>query len=160
VKQASLFKVLLLAVSVALLGSCSLDAGVSHLEVKDMSGYPAQFEAATREMKGELIVHENGCVNVISGGVERVPFWPNGTTVTQDSQDMSLYVLTLPGDIGVFLVGPQQRGDSFTARARTAPALPDAPVTEGKAEGFVRYCSTQGEAIAFEDLASFMRTTR
>lgn len=153
---------LLLAVTLPWLGSCSEPprdeiVGSGYLVVSDISGYSGRFEAGARNVTAQLVLHENGCVNVISGGVERVPFWPDGSTVTQDGKDSGQYLVTVPG--GTTLVARQHGGDTFTAQARTAPAGSASSTTGAgsKAESILRYCVADGGPIAFDDPASFRR---
>ena len=95
-------------VTVLVAAACTQDAGdadstppaegTGHL----MAGYlrtPAdegRFSGDPVPVQAELLVLGNGCVAVVVDAVERLPIWPDGTSVVQDPDDLDRYVVPCP----------------------------------------------------------------
>ncbi|WP_328477170.1 hypothetical protein OHA21_23820 [Actinoplanes sp. NBC_00393] len=143
-----------LLVLLILLAGCGSDdkAGFGHLDMDDLraSSWSGQFTGPAQQMRARLTVEANGCVNVVVDGVERHPFWPDGTEVAEDPDDFERYLVDLPGDLRL------ATGDEFTASGIVA-ATP-APSTDpaGKAESLLGFCGVEAAPVAFPDAATFV----
>ena len=142
-----------LAGAVGLLAACTSEedtAGYGHVEVADLpDGGAGHFTATPRSVTARLVLHDNGCVNVLLDGVERHPVWPVGTSVAD--QGDGRYLVTL--STGVALEAGPAEGDSFTAMGSiddAAVPLVDADA-QGKVGSFLAYCRAPGEPVAFAD---------
>ncbi|MCR6646994.1 MAG: hypothetical protein NVV70_02195 [Cellulomonas sp.] len=149
----------------AALGACGADeddtAGYGHVEVSDLPDDGAgHFTAEPAPITGRLVLHENGCVNVLVDGVERHPLWPDGTTVVDEGEGGTgngRYVVTF--STGVTLHADPTAGDSFTAQG----VVDDAAVplaqsdAQGKVGSLIVYCEAPGEPVAFADATTIAR---
>jgi hypothetical protein len=141
-----------------LVAACGADdrAGTGFLDVDDLRGPPAagHFTAPAQRLTGRLTVHDNGCVTVVLDGVERMPFWPDGTDVAGTVSGR--YVVTLPG--GAKLAAEGTDGDTFSADGVIdgggdfLSADGDPP---GKVASFLGYCGVDAAPVAFRDAGSF-----
>lgn len=147
------------------LGACGAGeddtAGYGHVEVSDLPDEGAgHFTAEPTSITGRLVLHENGCVNVLVDGVERHPLWPDGTTVVDEGEGGTgngRYVVTF--STGVTLHADPAAGDSFTAQG----VVDDAAVplvksdAQGKVGSLIAYCEAPGAPVAFADAATITR---
>ncbi|MBG0562905.1 hypothetical protein [Actinoplanes aureus] len=134
-----------------LLAGCSDDdrAGFGHLDMDDLrhSSLSADFGGPAQSLKAELTVRPNGCVHVVVDGVERHPFWPDGTEVSSEEG------VELPGGLTLAI------GDEFTASGVVAVAGSPAPASTdppGKAESLLAFCEVEAAPVAFPDAATFV----
>ena len=143
--------------------SASVPAGASDgfgaLDVADLRTPPVpdHFTGKTVPLVGRVAARANGCVTVVVGGVERMPIWPEGTDVAQDSGGGARYVVTLPGDKR--LVADGESGDGFTADGvvdqNTGPFVTESGERSEKVQGFLDFCGVPAAPVAFPDAATF-----
>jgi hypothetical protein len=141
-----------------LLAACGGDdkAGTGFLDVGDLSTPPAtgHFTGPAERLTGRLTARDNGCVNVVVAGVERVPLWPDGTEVAAKSGDR--YVVTLPGGTKLSAEGPD--GDTFTAEGVVdggGDFTSKVGDPAGKVASFLDFCGVDAAPVAFKDAATF-----
>ncbi|GIF78386.1 hypothetical protein [Asanoa siamensis] len=132
--------------------------GTGFLDVGDLRDppMPGHFTGTPVELEARLALRANGCVTVVIGGVERVPLWPDGTDVVEETTDPRRYVVSLPG--GLRLTVDTGRADTFVARGvvdgssrpfEVEPGLPTA------ISSFLAFCKIVAQPVAFPDAASF-----
>jgi hypothetical protein len=137
----------LIAVCAILLAVAGCDddvAGYGHLDAGDLATPPVtgHFTAAPSTVTAGLVARDNGCVNVVVDGVERHPFWPDGTEVKQRSG--TVYEVLLPD--GRTLTS----GETFTA---TAVIDGGGDIDSEKISGFLSFCAVPAAPILFADAA-------
>lgn len=132
------------------LGACSdsPDApadGTGYLQVSDLENPPqtGHFTGDPVPMTARVDVTSTGCVYVVVDDVERFPFWPAGTTVDQDPEDLDTYVVTLPG--GTTLT----TGESFEGSGVVDDSTE--PFDEGKVTSVLDFCAIDESPVAFFD---------
>ncbi|MBF0689657.1 MAG: hypothetical protein IR158_18045 [Cellulomonas sp.] len=123
--------------------------GTGHLEVSDLEDppQPGHFTAEPTTVVARLGVTPGGCVTVEVDGVERLPFWPSGTQVEEDPDDLGSYVVTLPDGTSL------RTGDSFEAAAVVDDALAFGEESQppGKVATLVDFCAVDAAPVAFFD---------
>ncbi|MEV4538685.1 hypothetical protein AB0J82_33390 [Asanoa sp. NPDC049518] len=132
--------------------------GTGFLDVADLRDPPMtdHFTAPPKALEGRLALHANGCVTVVVDGVERMPLWPEGTDVVQESITPNRYAVTLPA--GVRLVVSETSADTFAARGIVDDNPDPFEVEAGlptKISTFLAFCGVKAEPVAFPDAASF-----
>jgi len=132
--------------------------GTGFLDVADLRDppMPDHFTARPKPLEGRLALRANGCVTVVVAGVERMPLWPEGTDVVQESITPNSYAVTLPA--GVRLVVSETAADAFTAHG-IVDDNPDPFEAEAglptKISTFIAFCGVKASPIAFPDAATF-----
>ena len=151
-RRVPLILVVLSLVPAAACGSGD-EAGAGHLDMADLrdSSWSEQFAAPARPLRGRLTVQPDGCVNVVVEGVERHPFWPDGTEVGPDPDEPGRYLVDLPGDLTL------ATGDEFTASGVVAPGAAASTDPPGKVESFLEFCGVEAAPVAFPDAGTFAR---
>jgi hypothetical protein len=133
------------------------EAGTGFLDVGDIDGTPlaAGFTARPVPLNGRVAARADGCVTVVVDGVERVPLWPEGTTLEQRAEKH--YVVRLAG--GVTLSANGGSGDRFEAAGivhhESGTATPKSTDPPGKAESFLAFCGVKAPPVAFPDATTF-----
>ena len=124
--------------------------GTSHLEVSDLEDppQPGHFTSEPVDVVARLGVTADGCVTVDVDGVERMPFWPQGTRVEEDPDDLGVYVVTLPGGASL------RTGDTFEAVAVVdddAQPFGEESQPPGKVATLIAFCAVDSAPVAFFD---------
>ena len=124
--------------------------GTSHLEVSDLEAppQPGHFTAEPVAVVARLGVTAGRCVTVDVDGVERMPFWPRGTRVEEDPDDLGVYVVTLPGGASL------RTGDTFEAVAVVdddAQPFGEESQPPGKVATLIAFCAVDSAPVAFFD---------
>ncbi|HWS34714.1 MAG TPA: hypothetical protein VN408_18480 [Actinoplanes sp.] len=133
--------------------------GTGALDIGDLRtpAVPDHFTGMAVPLSGRVAARTNGCVTVVVDGVERLPIWPEGTEVTEDSGGGTRYVVTLPG--GLRLVADGGSGDGFTADGivdqNTGPFLTASGERSEKIQGFLDFCGVPSAPVSFPDAATF-----
>lgn len=141
----------------ALLTSCrESPAGTGGLLVDYLDGSTGHFTGPTQRLEAQLEVDGKGCVTVVIDGVERVPFWPSGTRVTDSRQAPGNYTVRL--DNGIELKVNRQTGDRFVADGiiddNPAPFSAD-PTIPGLVDTMLSFCGVPDLPVAFYDASTF-----
>ncbi|GIF63192.1 hypothetical protein Ais01nite_12270 [Asanoa ishikariensis] len=132
--------------------------GTGFVDVADLRDppMPDHFTAPSKALEGRLALRANGCVTVVVDGVERMPLWPEGTALVQESITPNRYAVTLPG--GARLVASETEADTFTARGIVDDNPDPFEVEAGlptKLSTFLAFCGVKAEPVAFPDAATF-----
>jgi hypothetical protein len=133
--------------------------GTGFLTVQDLPdpSTPGHFTGEPVETTARLMARDNGCVNVVVDGVERVPLWPEGSGVAQVAGSPGQYAVTLPNGQVISVHGGA--GDTFTALGLvdqgSGPfsAEPDPP---GKVDTLLAFCGGEAGPISFSDATTFV----
>jgi hypothetical protein len=142
---------------VGLMSACggSDQDGTGFLVMADLEKPPVvgHFTAQPADVTARLAARPDGCVTVMVDGAERLPFWPTGTVVAQESGNHGAYVVTLP--TGSTLRAEGSDGDEFAAEmivdeGTDAFATADDEPSE-KVAGFVAFCDLDTAAVAIPD---------
>lgn len=144
----------------ALLSSCQeSSASNAGLLVDYLEGSAGHFTGPTQRLEAQLKVDGKGCVTVIIDGVERVPFWPSGTRVTDSREAPGNYTVSLDG--GLTLKANMQTGDRFVADGiiddNPAPFSAD-PTIPGLVDSMLSFCGVPNLPVAFYDSSTFQLT--
>src|SRR5262249_28822842 len=119
---------------------------------------PGHFTTAPTQLNGRLSLRPNGCVTTIVDGVEHMPIWPNGTSVSDSEESPGHYTVTLR--TGTTLLASAANADRFAAMGIIddvqTPFL-DAQGLPGKIQLLLDYCGVSGPPIAFPDAGSFAK---
>lgn len=117
---------------------------------------PEHFTGKAERLEGRLALRANGCVTVVVGGVERMPLWPDKTTIVQQPGNPARHVVTLAS--GTTIAVDDSTGDAFSAAGivddntgpfETQPGLPT------KISSLLGYCGVEASPVAFPDAATF-----
>lgn len=126
--------------------------GTGFLTVADLpgSGIEDSFNAAPDVTPAELVVQSSGCIELVIAGTAFVPLWPDGTSVRQDSQDLSTYEVVL--GTGATLTGrageqPTRITVSAVLGSRTAEPEPG-----GKVDSLRSFCSPSAPFVVVADV--------
>lgn len=153
------YRSLLLAVAglLSVAGGCAEQTeGDGYLVFSDAGNppVPGHFTAEPAPYEARLALRPNGCVTVVIGGVERVPLWPDGSTVEQVSTDPVRYEVTIRD--GLTLTVSDTAGDAFQAMGviddGSGPLLGSDQVPT-KAESLLGFCGVPAAPIAFPTAA-------
>jgi len=130
--------------------------GTGYLTVGDLPEGSLRDHFGTEgRLTATLQAHKSGCVNVVVDGVERVPLWPDGSSVAQVPGKPDAYLVTLPG--GMSLSAGGTAGDSFTADGLIASDPgPFTGGTEppGKVDTYLAFCAVDAAPVAVPDDAT------
>ncbi|WP_144022875.1 hypothetical protein [Asanoa hainanensis] len=134
------------------------NVGTGFVDVADLTDppIPHHFTAPPKALEGRLALRANGCVTVVVDGVERMPLWPAGSEVVQESITPNRYAVTLPG--GTRLVVSEATADTFTARGIVDDNPDPFEVEAGlptKISTFLAFCGVTAAPVAFPDAATF-----
>lgn len=136
----------------ALLGGCESPNDNAGLLVDYLDGSTGHFTGPTQRLEAQLKVDARGCVTVVIDGVERVPFWPSGTRVTDSVEAPGNYTVSLRN--GITLTVNAQTGDRFVADGiiddNPAPFSAD-PNFPGLVDTMLAFCGVPDPPVAFSD---------
>ncbi len=132
--------------------------GTGFLAVSDLRDppMPEHFTGKPVPLEGRLVLRPNGCVTVVIGGAERVPLWPAGTEVVQQSVSPDRYTVSLPG--GTTMTVDSTTGDSFSAAGIIDDSSAAFEVEAGlptKVSTFLAFCEVEARPVAFPDVTTF-----
>lgn len=151
---------------VGLLSACGGDdpVGTGFLVMADLETPPVvgHFTARATSVTAHLAARPDGCVTVVIDGTERLPFWPTGTTVEQETGNHDAYVVALPG--GTTLRAEDSGGDEFSAAVvvddGTGPFTTADDELSEKVAGFVAFCDLAAPAVAIPDAGTVIPLPR
>jgi len=117
---------------------------------------PEHFTGKAERLEGRLALRANGCVTVVVDGVERMPLWPDRTTIVQQPGNPARYVVTLAS--GTTIAVDDSAGDAFSAAGivddNTGPFETQAGLPT-KISSLLGYCGVEASPVAFPDAATF-----
>ncbi|WP_456787187.1 hypothetical protein [Cellulomonas sp. P5_C5] len=122
--------------------------GVGQLVVADLETPSQHFTGAPVPLTARVDVTSTGCVTVVVDDVERYPFWPDDTTVTELPDELGTYVVTLP-DGTTLTTGESFEGDGVVDDST-------APFEEGLVASLLGFCAIEAAPVAFFDASAIV----
>lgn len=140
------------ALGVGLMAGCAQDEdGGQPLTAEDLvePDVVPRFAGEPILFSGQFVYDRRGCLSVVIDGVERIAFWPSGSTLENErTEDDDVYTLELSD--GRQIVADTAGGDSLSGIGVLADSPPPFAENEwehGWVDSYLGYCETEVEPI-------------